>query len=258
MHTTLMHVWYTKTTSFVVNRANAYDESYGINRVFSQLPDFLIASPPIFLANEWGSRDMKCVTPLSLVLAVLLLVSGAYAHATDVYRIRGPQSEFDTSHAYYAGLLKMALEATRAEFGDSQIVYQGNLNQAREMVELESGKLINVGMVGTSKEREKRLIPIRIPLNKGTLGYRLFIIHKDNQQKFDRIQTIEQLKKLSICQGSDWPDSDIMEAAGFTVIRNQDYESLFEQVSQKRCDFFHAVFTRGLPRCKPVPPAIPI
>lgn len=162
--------------------------------------------------------------------------------AEDEIRIRPPQSRFDASHSYYVGLLELALQKTEAEYGKGRVTYHAQLNQTREMKELERGETVNVVMVGTSREREAKFIPIRIPLNKGLLGYRVFIIHKDNKALFDSVRSVAELKNLTVCQGSSWPDSDIMEAAGFTVIRNPDYESMFAQVAYKRCH----VFPRGI------------
>jgi ABC-type amino acid transport substrate-binding protein len=106
----------------------------------------------------------------------------------------------------------------------------------RELAKKEGG--VSIYQTGTTIEREKQLTPIRIPLLKGTLGYRISLIHKDNIEKFDKIKSVSDLSEFTACQGTHWPDSDILEKAGLPVIRNPNYENMFSQLKNKRCDYF--------------------
>ena len=45
----------------------------------------------------------------------------------------------------------------------------------------------------TKNSYEQRMLPIRIPLFKGLLGHRLFIIRSDNQSKFNKVSDIRKL-----------------------------------------------------------------
>ncbi|MCP3922029.1 MAG: hypothetical protein GY714_05515 [Desulfobacterales bacterium] len=65
--------------------------------------------------------------------------------------------------------------------------------------------------MSVSKEAHKKAYPIRIPLNKGLVSYRLFLIHKDNADQFKQISTIDRLKKLIPGQGLGWNDVDILK-----------------------------------------------
>jgi hypothetical protein len=96
---------------------------------------------------------------------------------------------------------------------------------------------IDIVWTGTSVAREKRFIPVRIPLFKGLLGYRVFIVHKDNMELFSSLH-IEHLKEKIACQGNHWPDSDILEANGFKVFRVGKYDRIFSMMNAKRCDYF--------------------
>jgi hypothetical protein len=74
------------------------------------------------------------------------------------------------------------------------------------------------------------------------LGNRLFIIHKDNQSKFDTVKTLDDLKKITIGQGKTWADTKILESNGFTVVKANKYESLFLMLDGGRFD----AFSRGV------------
>jgi len=85
---------------------------------------------------------------------------------------------------------------------------------------------------------EDRLLPIRIPLYKGMLGHRIFIINPASQAKFDRVKTFEDLKQFTFGQGTTWADSDILASNGLKVIRTNKYQNLFYMVDGGRFDAF--------------------
>src|SRR5690606_2065196 len=59
-------------------------------------------------------------------------------------------------------------------------------------------------------EREALLQPIRIPLLKGLMGYKIFLIHPDDQPVFSQVKNLEDLQTLRAGQGADWPDVEIL------------------------------------------------
>lgn len=108
---------------------------------------------------------------------------------------------------------------------------------ARTMSEIESGD-ITVMWTATDQEKEDKMLPVRIPLYKGLFGYRIFIINKENQSKFSNIQTLDDLKKISLGQGTSWADTKILEANGLNVIKTMKYPSLIYMVDGGRFDAF--------------------
>ena len=90
----------------------------------------------------------------------------------------------------------------------------------------------------TSIARENALRPIRIPLDKGLTGYRLFLIKADTQAWTDPVRTLPQLQTLSIGQGATWVDSDILRANGFRVVTAPTYELLLPMLDSGRFDLF--------------------
>lgn len=95
------------------------------------------------------------------------------------------------------------------------------------MRELEAGRTVDVAPIPTNPQREARLLPIRIPINKGVLGWRLGLIRKGSQSQFNDVRGLQDLSRLRLAQGQDWPDTQIPEANGIKVIGAPSYEGLF-------------------------------
>jgi hypothetical protein len=192
---------------------------------------------------------MKIVTLIRINIIVafaLFQASTCYAQTNTSISISPPQSEFDASHDYHTGLLKLAFSLTEEEFGKIELnIYPQVLQQGRALRELKANRTIDVYFAGTNIEREKELQAIRIPLSKGILGYRGLIIHKSKIKHFEKIKTLSDLKPLTACQGMHWPDSDILENADIKVQRVAIYEQMFDMVDAGRCDYFPRAMHEG-------------
>ncbi len=77
------------------------------------------------------------------------------------------------------------------------------MQQGRAILSLMQGEHVDVVWTMTSRKREKQLLPIRIPLLKGLQGYRIFIINENDNEKFNKISTLEDLRELVAGQGRD-------------------------------------------------------
>ena len=170
----------------------------------------------------------------------LLFISITVFGKPMTYIYPGPESQNDKRYDYEWELLRNALEITKDSYGSyvmktANIVMNGN----RRDYELnkDSGIVTIILGIGT-KEREKILTPIRIPLDKGLLGYRVFLINKRNKFKFDKITKLEMLRKFKVGQGLGWGDIKVWESNGFKVERGSDYEGLFNMLRLERFDFF--------------------
>jgi len=139
---------------------------------------------------------------------------------------------------YYFQLLKKAMET--AANGRVIPVFQqaAPMAQGRATYELLRGNLVDVYWMGSDDIRESHLLYIPIPLDRGLLGFRRFIIHRDMVSTFDKVKDFNDLKKLLACQGRDWPDAKIMRNAGLRVTEANSVENLYQQVVAKRCDYF--------------------
>ncbi|WP_100641565.1 hypothetical protein [Alteromonas facilis] len=106
-------------------------------------------------------------------------------------------------------------------------------------------EIIDIFWDGTSKQREDEYEPVRIPLLRGLLGYRVFLTHKDNLHRFNDISE-SSLKKLVACQGTAWPDTEILSSNGYTVATTDQFIQLVKLTNKKRCDYFPRAIYEGL------------
>lgn len=161
-------------------------------------------------------------------------MSGPLFAASNTLRV----NDFSDPNAAYAiKMLKLAI--AHSDNPDYKVeVSHENFTQTRTNEEVRSKGLLDVCWASSDSNIEAQLRPIRVPLFKGLLGYRIFIINKNDQTKFDKVQTLEDLKKLTIGQGRTWADGRILEANGFKVIKTNKYPSLFYMVEGSRFDGF--------------------
>jgi hypothetical protein len=106
------------------------------------------------------------------------------------------------------------------------------------MSEVTRGKFANVIWAPVTKDMEANALAIHIPVRKGILGYRIFLIRKQDRAKFAAIKSLEELKKLSVGQGREWEDVKVLRANDFIVETGINYEGLFEMLSKGRFDYF--------------------
>lgn len=135
-------------------------------------------------------------------------------------------------------ILRVALEKTVPEFGPFHLrASTQQTNGLRYLSNLARENDLNVVWSSTTIEKEQNYLPIRIPLRKGIMGYRLLLVHKDKQAQLKDIKTLDDLKKLSVGQGVGWDDIKLYKAAGMTVVEAK-YSNLFRMLSYHRFDAF--------------------
>lgn len=166
---------------------------------------------------------------------VLSFILAQYAFAAnDCGTIKVNHSDDDNGR-YAMIMLKLALSKIEH---DCVIEEDPNeVSQARAIENTMTGA-ITLLWAATDANLEEKLLPVRIPLYKGLLGHRVFIINPQNQWKFDQVKTFDDLKKLTFGQGSTWADKAILESNGLTVKGAPRYQNLFYMVDGGRFDAF--------------------
>lgn len=115
-------------------------------------------------------------------------------------------------------VLKLALEKSEPNIDVYLDKQEVNQTRAKYMVEIGQADVFDSGF---QPQLEARFKPIYLPIDRGILGWRLFIIHKDNASALGKVQNIEDLKRFLFGQGSGWGDIDILEKAGLKVITSR-------------------------------------
>ncbi|MDC8760919.1 hypothetical protein [Janthinobacterium fluminis] len=173
---------------------------------------------------------------------VMALLSGAAAAGAATTTVIYPQagSTLDSRYEYDWEVLRTALQKTQARFGPFTLRQaSGNMSPARVSEELlaPNGR-VNVLVRATSNQLEQQFLPIRIPVERGLLGYRVFLVRAADLPRFAAVRTIDDLRKLRAGQGKDWADIPILTAAGVPVVEGTSYEGLFPMLKAGRFDFF--------------------
>jgi len=142
----------------------------------------------------------------------------------------------DTRNEYPTALLKLALDKTGVNYEmrpSDRILLTG-----KAMRQLRENREVNVVWSMTDTQREKDLLPIRIPITKGLIGLRVFVIEESRRSRFDNVATKQDLLSLVPLQGEEWPDTKILQANGFNVSTVPEFKEGYEMLALGRGDFF--------------------
>ena len=137
---------------------------------------------------------------------------------------------------YIIGLLKLAIEKN----ADPNLQLKPApdvMTDAKFQSEVEAGN-VSVYWAPAVNSNVEKFIPVHIPLVKGLLGYRLFIIKQGDQYKYDGITDLSSLKRLTAGQGTSWGDTQILAHAGIPLETSIKYENLFYMLEGERFDYF--------------------
>ncbi len=174
----------------------------------------------------------------SLLAAAGALAAGAgHAAAPLVVRVAKHEAMQDPQVRYILLLLRLALERSgkKVEIQSSRNV----MVQSRSLLELaRPDPGLDVFWTMTNPEREQQLLTVRIPLDRGLLGWRLLLVRESQLGRWAGVKTLEQLGALQAGQMNDWPDTAILRANGLKVQTGTHFESLFSWLAEGRFDYF--------------------
>lgn len=192
-------------------------------------------------SNPRSTVHWLCV----IIIGLLFIPSGAYANKDRPLRIVVPTRDVSTTadaHFFYP-LLNLVLKKTEATDGPFVTeYYPHSLSSARILTKLKKNDNMHVVWTSTSADRERDFYFIPISLLKELSDYRVLLIRKGDQKRFDAITSLDELKKLKVGIGGHWPDAKLLHNNGFMITTSIYYESLFKMLVADRFD----MFPRGL------------
>jgi hypothetical protein len=103
---------------------------------------------------------------------------------------------------------------------------------------LHQSEKLTVILRGDTPEYEKQFECVWIPVDKGLLGYRVFLIRSEDQSRLTHNSTLDDLRTLTIGQGNGWKDIEILRSNGLKVMAGGDYPGLFVMLANHRFDLF--------------------
>ncbi|MEN8770016.1 MAG: amino acid ABC transporter substrate-binding protein [Glaciecola sp.] len=169
-----------------------------------------------------------------LVISTVLLGFFSTFSFAAVWTINYPKQPVQNSiHSQYiVDVLELALQKTgvRYELVESTDV----LLQGKAFKLLSNNRTVNVVWAMTDDKREEDFLPIRIPLYKGLIGWRVLLV---NPEKLSQLES-SKLRDNYAVQGMDWPDLKILQANGFNVVSATNYDEAFTIMHRKQADMF--------------------
>ncbi|CAM3801144.1 substrate-binding periplasmic protein [Roseateles saccharophilus] len=171
-----------------------------------------------------------------LISAAGLPLAAAHGAAR---RLRVPQDPagIGLERSHPAQLLRLALAAAGmpVELEPSP----ESLTQKRAIFELaRSGGTLDVLWTMTSVEREQQARPVRIPIYRGLNGWRLLLASAETAARMREVRTLAELRRFSLVQRLEWPDTNILQANGLDVIESASFDAMFKQLRLGRADAF--------------------
>ncbi|WP_158300694.1 hypothetical protein [Chromobacterium sp. ATCC 53434] len=187
--------------------------------------------------------DVK--TKLILFLSTLSMAASAQVLVIEYPR---PESSGDKRYTeYYWDVLRLAMSRTRSKFGEYAIresLIDMNEKRTKKLIELGADG-VDIMVHGNISSWGVKLNSIQFPLDKGVLGYRIFLLRKDKCEEM-LAKSSNDLKSYTIGQGSGWEDIEILRDGGFRAVDGGSYENLFKMLSEGRFD----LFSRGVNEIK--------
>lgn len=146
----------------------------------------------------------------------------------------------DERYFYEVELLGAALENTVDEYGPYIVrpfEGEGVVEGDRGMKMLESGA-VDISFNSVTAQREQRLLPIRVPLLGGLLGYRISLTRDIIEPALSKVETLDELSKFTAGFGAQWGDMAVLEANNINVKGFVEYNMIFEMLSAGQIDYF--------------------
>lgn len=171
---------------------------------------------------------------LRTCLIILLLIVPYYALSqSSNLTLRTPILETEKDRVILS-LLEHCLYEAGIKIEAKPLEVYANSARLSEMLMDEE---IDIVWAGMSQTLEETLLPVRIPIFKGMLGHRVFVIHQHNEEAFKNVSSIEDLKRFTGGTGQFWSDTPILKHAGLNIMTATQGVNLWNMLEAKRFDY---------------------
>lgn len=172
---------------------------------------------------------------LKVLLLIAVFYSAVSASATRQITYPQPEDGIDKRQDFALEVLEKILSGYQDKYQLTQSDYPAQQDRALLLL---NESLLDVVWTGASKHREEHYRAIRIPIQKGLLGWRLFLVNKDNAELLKSVESSQQLRLFSIGLGGGWPDVALFSDNGFVVHTTTSYDALFHMLQKRRFQLF--------------------
>jgi len=153
-----------------------------------------------------------------------------------VVRIPRPENiVFSNRNVYAQSLLELALKKS-GEPHHFEYVKIAIGNSARNAKFILKGRY-DISWFHTDKNVESQLLPIRIPIFKGLIGWRIAFIRKGDQPVFSAVESLNELAEYKAIQGLGWPDVEIFQGNDLPIAIGLNIQNSIALLQNKRADY---------------------
>lgn len=184
-------------------------------------------------------RRQRLLPFLALLLAGWVGLGPAHAAEPALIRVPPFDAPRDGRPGYFFEVLDLALSKTAASHGPYRVtVLKETISLDRAVTELKKGQLLDLVFTAPNPGLTDGLRPIPISLLKELNNYRVLLIRDGEQDRFNRVRTLDDLRQLRAGLGLQWVDTKILRQNGFKVEGSAWHENLFKMLAAERFDFF--------------------
>ncbi|MDF3012339.1 MAG: hypothetical protein K0Q78_543 [Cellvibrio sp.] len=153
----------------------------------------------------------------------------------------------DHDDYYFSKVLELALTKTISSHGPYHIKLVPVMPIGNRLLrEIEAGR-VDITWMPYNVNAPAQLTPVKIRLLKNLSDYRVFLIRADDQARFSKVYTVEDLRRLRGGIGSHWPDRIVMEENGLPLVLSISYFNLFKMLASNRFDYYSRGVHQVLP-----------
>ncbi|MGH1373669.1 MAG: hypothetical protein ACRBBW_16630 [Cellvibrionaceae bacterium] len=137
-------------------------------------------------------------------------------------------------------VIALALTKTEDLYPKTALLKSPPMEQDAAIDDMLNGSSLDIISAASSIHYDEQFLTLQFPILKGLLGKRLCLIRAGEQSQFMGIKTAYDFTQaqLNICQGSHWPDTEILQRNGLPVVTSEVYQELFTMLEDGRCDCF--------------------
>lgn len=185
---------------------------------------------------------IRC-TLKTLLISFLSLASTTVmpTFAQTVFTHRVPEAYASNTPSYEVSVLKLALDKTLKEYGPYELKPAPKINVNRSLQSIKANTFPNYfASLGYNENygSPEDITYVRFPIDLGVLSYRTCFASHESLAKLANINSLDELRMLSIGQGRGWVDVAILKHNGFNVVEIEPYPNIFKMVAAHRLDLF--------------------
>lgn len=186
-------------------------------------------------------RPLSMICRKSVLVMLALLLWSVGAESTDIYRVKKARVAISPMEKFSYEILSLALDTTYHSPNGYKLEFEtvdGDELTRQLMLSKEFSGVTDITVSATRKHWERDLLVVRIPLLKGYLGYRVGFIHQQSRQLFDDINSLDQIKKLTLGTGKEWAATAFYQFHDFTAVLATNKAALISMLMKRRIDYF--------------------